>query len=129
MVEAASILNVANELDEIQLIRFVKAGQGGAVDIQNANDFSSFMKRNHDLGIRGAVAGDMSRELVDILYQHNLIVCHSGSADTFTDFNFNTGRFALERTKDEPAFSHQIKTNPVDIQKRITEKGRCICQI
>ena len=78
---------------------------------------------------KSAVAGDMSRELVDILYQHNLIVCHSGSADTFTDFNFNTGRFALERTKDEPAFSHQIKTNPVDIQKLITEKGRCICQI
>ena len=111
------------------LIFFIKTGENRAVDIQNANDFISFMKRNHDLGIRGAVAGDMSRELVDILYQHNLIVCHSGSADTFTDFNFNTGRFALERTETESAFFPQLKTNPVDIEKRITEKGRCICQI
>ena len=56
------------------LIFFIKTGENRAVDIQNANDFISFMKRNHDLGIRGAVAGDMSREQEDILYQLSLNV-------------------------------------------------------
>lgn len=66
MVEAASVLNVANELDEIQLIRFVKAGQGGAVDIQNADDMPILMIGTTILALRCTVARNVTGEGVYI---------------------------------------------------------------
>ena len=106
MVEAASVLNVANELDEIQLIRFVKAGQGGAVDIQNADDMPILMNWHNNLALRCTVAGNVTGEGVYIADTLNRARLRRCSAYAASNRDARTGGKPAERGKRQRTVIH-----------------------
>ena len=81
-----SLQNV-HDLLKAKGIRFGEAGEARAVDIQDAPDGPVFVDRDHDLGIGGAVAGDMARKGMDIRYQLGGIFRHGSTADALAHRN------------------------------------------
>ena len=61
---------------------FREAANGRTVDVQHTPDLAAHMDGNHDLRIGGAVAGDVARELMDIVNQLGAVFRDCRAADT-----------------------------------------------
>ena len=51
-------------------IRIIEPTQYRAVEIEYAEQRLAFQQRHHQLGTRRGVAGDMTRERLDVRHQH-----------------------------------------------------------
>ena len=86
-------------LDEFQKacpVILCKTAFCGAVDVQNAPNFSIRMNGDHDLRPGSTVAGDMAGKGVDIGDKLDGILLPGCAADAPAFFNTNAGSFSLK---------------------------------
>ena len=103
-------------------VRFRKTAERGAVNIQHSLHFPAGKDRNNNLRVGSAVTGNVARKGMHILHKLRFLFGCRRTAHTFSERDFNAGRFALERSEHKPAIFHQIKARPVDVFQRLPEQ-------
>lgn len=113
------------EFFQIYPVDFGKSVFDRAVYVEQGSDLAAAVsERYHELGIGGAVAGDMTGELVHVLHPDASILLQSGSADAFAKADMHAGDLSLERTENQIALLRfQIKPDPVNFGQKFIEQG------
>ena len=123
-VKPGASLQRPRKLRKTFLVRRTEPVYLRTIDIEDTDQPAGLiMQRNHNLRIAGAVAGNMSRKLMNVFDALNLIQRCSSSADTFPKWNPDTGRLPLKRPENQLIITPQIEPCPVQpgqlrIQKR-----------
>ena len=114
---------------EPQAVFFGEAADEGAVDVQNAPNPALCVDGEDNLRIAGAVAGNVTGELVHIVDQLDGIFGNGSAADSTAYGYADAGGLSLEGAQNQGTIRHFIKADPVDVRHFLPEQGGGIGQI
>ena len=81
LVEVGAVDERGHQRLQANAVFFAEAVQRGAVDVEHAQHLAVLDQRDHDLGIRCGVAGDVAGEGVHVLDQHGAALGGGSAAD------------------------------------------------
>src|SRR5258708_6272844 len=74
------------------LVLEVEPRQSGTVEVEHAQNLAVAQQWHNQLGARGRVASDMTRELLDILHQDRAALLHGRAANSAPGPDTDAGR-------------------------------------
>src|SRR6185312_971078 len=88
-------------------------------------------QREHELGARGGVAGDVAGKDVDVENHDGTAFCDGGTADPLADGDAHTGGAALERTDHQAAGLgiEEVDAGPVEVRQAVEDERRHVGRI
>jgi hypothetical protein len=118
-----------NEAFQARAVFLAESVQNGAVDVEHAEHNAILDQRDHDLGVRRGVAGDVAGEGVHVRNQHRAPLGSRGAAYALAERDTRAGDLALKRADQQllafavPGGARQVETGPVQFGDGVVDEG------
>ena len=80
-----------NQLAQALFILFAKARKFDAVDVQYANDLTTYCDRQHNFRVTGRITGNMPVKLMNVFNPLHTVLRDRATTDTAPDRNADAG--------------------------------------